>query len=298
MITMTWTGNRIRRFSSSACGSLAEPGFKSCECLAGIDGDPMIDSRAIALGMRGDGDRTKRETSACRIPSSVWMRPSGWTALLALLAIIGTTEASAQPELRVYKEDQEASHLFIVTGRGGLLGFLGHDHSILAREWRAELCMNDTVPPGSHGTLIIGTHGLEIDSDSALALAEIGRSPSYDDIAELQEKMLSSEYLAADDHPLIRLEATATQDVGNGDVQAAGAIAVRGITREIEVPLRLQDTSGDTVRLSGTVTVRHTDFGIEPETIFRVVRVADPVILNFVITALPTTERCEAMPPR
>jgi hypothetical protein len=259
---------------------------------------PQIGRRHFALETRGDGDRTKREPSTRPTPSSVRMCPSGLTALLALFALVGTTEASAQPELRVYTADQEASHLFIVTGRSGLLGFLGHDHSILAREWRAELCMGDPIPPGSHGTLVIGTHALEIDSDSALALAGIGRSPSDDDIAELQEKMLSSEYLAAEDHPLIRLEATTMQEGGDGDVQAVGAITVRGITREIEVPVRLQDTGGDAVRLSGTVTVRHTDFGIEPESIFRVVRVADPVALNFVITALPTTERCEALPPR
>lgn len=216
-------------------------------------------------------------------------------AFLALLAMVGATEASAQPELRVYTADREASHLFMVTGRRGLLGFLGHDHSILAREWRVELCMGDSVPAGSHGALVIGTHSLEIDSDSALALAEIGRSPKDGDIAELQEKMLSLEYLAADEHPLIRLEVTAVQP--GGDVRAAGALTLRGATREIEFPLRLQDMGGDAVRLSGTVTVRHTDFGIEPESIFRVVRVADPVALNFVITATPTDERCEAMPP-
>lgn len=215
------------------------------------------------------------------------------TAVAAILLLGGAAAGASAQELQLYSVDRASSHLYVVTGRSGLLGFLGHDHAILAREWTVEVCTEDTVPTGSRGSIVIETGSLEIDSDSALALAGIGRSPGEDDIREIQEKMLSPEYLAADEHPEIRIETTTVQPEEAGSVLAEGEVTVRGIPSEVEFPVEVERLNDEGLRLSGLITVRHTEFDMEPESIFRVVRVSDPVDLHFLLTAVPTGERCD-----
>jgi hypothetical protein len=203
---------------------------------------------------------------------------------LALVAAAGThaQQARAQQEgLHAYELDAGESWLVVVTHRSGLLSFLGHEHAIVPSEWSADLCLAEPVPTGAGGTLDIPTAALVIDSDSARALAGLGGGPDADKVRELQDKMLDAEHLDAQGFPRIRLEARAQQAADGGTTVARVDLTLHGVTRELEAPVAIEADGEGRLLLSGELRIRQRDFGIEPESIAGVVKVADPVVVRF-----------------
>jgi polyisoprenoid-binding protein YceI len=216
---------------------------------------------------------------------------AGW---VAALAGAGPAPALGQgvPEWAV---DHTASSIWVTTESGGLLGFLGHDHAILPADWSAELCLTEPLGEGSRATLTLATASLEVDTEAALAVAGMDDGPSEEDRREIREKMLSSRYLAAEEHPEIRLEVRATGPAEEGRLPAMGTLHARGASAEVEVPVEL---SGDGERMTfrGEAEVRQTALGMEPESVAGVVNVADEVTLHFDLVAEPTGARCGERP--
>jgi polyisoprenoid-binding protein YceI len=62
-------------------------------------------------------------------------------------------------------------------------------------------------------------------------------------------------------------------------------LLLRGGAREITVPVRVARLESGAFRFSGEFDVRQTDFGIQPESIAGVVKVADPVTIRFDVIA-------------
>lgn len=197
-------------------------------------------------------------------------------------------------ELTEYAVDRNASRLYLVTHRAGLLSFLGHEHGIVPLEWEAQLCLADPIPAGGHGALTLRTQSLRIDSDSARAVAGLGKGPGSDDVLVIQRRMLDSDHLAAEQYPEIRLEAIAAAPEEGGQVLVRGTITMRGVSRAIDLPVRVERSEGG-IHLSGSLTIRQRDFGIEPESIAGVVKVSDEVDLHFSLVAVPTERSCSAM---
>src|SRR3954464_6339559 len=55
-----------------------------------------------------------------------------------------------------------ASRLEVRTGKAGLLGFAGHEHVILAREFSGRVVLYRDQPARSHVAITIVTSGLEV----------------------------------------------------------------------------------------------------------------------------------------
>lgn len=208
------------------------------------------------------------------------------------VAAAGVAPVTGQETLRSYALDQERSSLVVVVHRAGLLSFLGHEHAIVPEEWRADLCLAEPVPRSAHGNVVIQSRSLLIDTDSARALAGLGGGPGEDDLAELQENMLDAEHLDALSYPeiVIRVDSVATESAG--ELVGFGGFTLRGITREISVPLRLEVPNDGTTRLSGTLRIQQRDFGIEPESKAGLVKVSNDVDLHFLLVATPTDLPC------
>lgn len=73
-----------------------------------------------------------------------------------------------------------------------------------------------------------------------------------------------------------------------------GTTTIRGVTRDVAFPVRVDDTDDGTVVLTGSLRVRQRDFGIEPESRVGLVKVADEVDLQFALHASPTERTCSA----
>lgn len=203
--------------------------------------------------------------------------------LLAAVALVFTcgTRGSASG----YSVDPGGSWVVAVTETAGLAGFLGHRHSILVTDWSADVEWRPEAPAASRATVTVPTASLRIDTERGTALAGLDDRPSPEDVAEIQDKMLSAENLAAAGHPELRLEVTAVEPRGGG-LRASGRLTVRGRTVPVRFPVAVEESGGGAV-FSGTFTVKQTDFGIEPESIAGLVKVADPVEVRFRIALRP-----------
>lgn len=197
-----------------------------------------------------------------------------------------------------------ASHLYVVTHRSGLLSFMGHEHAIIPMDWDGAACLPDPVVAGARGVLVLRTPSLVIDSDSARSLAELGGGPGGDDVNDIQQTLLDEGHLAAEAHPEIRLEST-VEEVLAGEAEGASGLGirsrltVRGKTREYVHRAWMEELEEGTLRIDGALEVRQTDFGIEPESVFGVVKVSDPVDLHFRLILTPSDQSCvpDSLPP-
>ena len=222
----------------------------------------------------------------------------GAALLVALAWSAGAHESSKRPgpsldrapageggqggEETTYRIDTRESWVVAVTEKAGALGFLGHRHSVLVTDWTAEIDWRPSEPGASRAHVTVPTAALRIDTERGRELAELEEGPSADDVAELQETMLSPENLAASEHPEIRFEVTGVERTGARDLEVEGRLTLRGRSRTVRFPVRVEPgRGGGATYFSGSFTVHQSDFGIEPESIAGVVKVADPVVVRF-----------------
>ena len=98
------------------------------------------------------------------------------------------------------------------------------------------------------------------------------------------QNMLRPEVLDAERHPEIRVHSVAISGSFQQPLVRA-AVNLRGVTREIEMPIALQ-VVGSHIEASGSVQLRQTDFGITPFSVAGgAVQVADEFDVRFRIVA-------------
>lgn len=156
--------------------------------------------------------------------------------------------AAAQPV--VYTILPAASLLQVHTGKGGLLGGLGHEHDVRAHAYAGTVVYDPEDPSRSRVTLIVPTDSLEvvIADDSS-------------DIPEITEAM-RRKVLRVDSFPEIRFSSTGVT-VRDSTLHLLGDLTMAGVTRPVEVDLVLGVTP-QILHARGSFAVKQTDFGIRP----------------------------------
>lgn len=215
-------------------------------------------------------------------------------ALLATVLVVALAIASAPAHAQGVRHeiDHQRSTVHVVTGRAGALGFLGHDHAILATEWTGGICFAPDEPSASDVRVTVATSSLVIDTDLAVDVAGTSWRPDSDTIHELRTRMLGPEFLDADEHPEIRFASRSVTTEANGDLVAEGPFTLHGRTRIVRAPVSVTHAPDGTVRFQVRMSARMTDYGIEPETNLGVVDVADEFDLFVDVVTRPTTEPC------
>ncbi len=210
--------------------------------------------------------------------------------VLLLLALPSGLDAASLK----FTAGPEQSNLYVVTHRAGALGFLGHEHAILATDWSATLCFDPQAPASSPvgGEITVSTKALRIDTDPARRLAGLGKGPGEEDVRKLQQKVLAPDNLAAENHPRLHFKLRSVTPGEGGKLEARGTITVRGVTESVRFPVQVEPLRTDRVRLLGQLRLKQTAFGIKPESVAGVVNVADAVDVHFEILARPTGEGC------
>jgi polyisoprenoid-binding protein YceI len=216
-------------------------------------------------------------------------RAASLTALaLALTAAPLVAQGNSIP-LHV---DDAASRIFVVTHRTGLLSFLGHEHAILAQKWTADVCLDEPTHTASRATLSIDARALDIDADSARALAGLGGGPSDKQRTQIYAKLHNAKGLATGEYPEIRFETVSVAHAGTGKLRIRGRMTIKGVTRDIELPVTVGQHDSGQILFSAKTSFRQSDFGIRPESIAGVVKVADLVDLHVSIVGRPVVARC------
>lgn len=188
-------------------------------------------------------------------------------AAVALLAHSARAQDVA-PDSIVYVL-ASASRFDVRTGKAGLFGFAGHDHLIRARAVSGRVVYRPERPVDSRVEIVLQTDSLEVLTPP--------------DTAEIRKvtQVMRAEVLHTDQYPTIEFVATGvTAEPGGFRVQ--GRLTLAGVTRDVIADAQVE-AGRDTLRATGSFSVKQTDFGIRP---YRggpggTVRVADRATISF-----------------
>src|SRR5262245_32167161 len=205
-----------------------------------------------------------------------------------LLTLALTLPPLASSEPRALVVDPVRVHTLAVTGKGGLLSFLGHRHAVQATEWSADLTFDAEDPARSRLRLLVPVRGLRIDTERAIALAGLTSRPSENTVQELQEKMTGPRFLDAARFPEIVFESQTVARAGEGILRVAGSLRLHGHRRPVTTDVRVTRVDATAYRFTGELPVKQTDYGMKPESVAGVVDVADEVVIRFDVTARPS----------
>ncbi|MEZ4416499.1 MAG: YceI family protein [Gemmatimonadota bacterium] len=144
------------------------------------------------------------------------------------------------------------SRLEVLTQRGGLLSFFGHDHLVRAERFEGTLSYSPADPSAASVRLVVDAASVRVltSADSA-------------DLGTIQRDM-ELKVLKPSEFPTI--EFTSDEVEADGDrLRIKGVLALVGVERPVELDAVLA-AEGDTLEASGEFEIRLRDFGIEPPT--------------------------------
>lgn len=217
-----------------------------------------------------------------------------WFAALFVLLWLSPLAIAGTAALDV---DRTKSFVAVRLFKGGIGAFFaGHEHGILATEWSAALCYDPDNWAGSSVTLAIPVKSLRIDTEEARRKVGLDptNGPKPADVREIQDKMLSRENLDAAEHPEIRFHTTSIQRKGNDGLALAGPLTIRGRTHIASIPVSFARINDHSLRFSGKLAVKQTDYGIEPASVAGVVKVKNEVEVRLEIYATVSPRSCAA----
>ena len=155
-----------------------------------------------------------------------------------------------QPRDSVVYELAPASRLEVTTGKSGLLGFAGHEHTVRAMKFSGRIVRYPDRPALSHVSISIATVGLEVLTPPDTAEIRKVTATMREDVLDVAR------------YPEITLVSRSV--AGSADtLHLVAALTIRGQTREI-APIVVLRIHGDTLRATTSFTVKQTDFGIRP----------------------------------
>lgn len=172
------------------------------------------------------------------------------TALLVTGLALGLRTVRAQAPDSVRYVLQHESRFEVETGNAGLFKFAGHEHVVRARAFAGWVVHYPGDPTRSRMELVVRAESLEVLTP-----------PDTEEIRKVTAAM-RTDVLDIAHHPEIRFVSTAVNLIPGG-LRVLGNLTIVGVTREASCDVRL-GTSADTLRASGTFSIKQTDFGIRP----------------------------------
>ena len=188
----------------------------------------------------------------------------------------------------------EDSFVAVRLDKGGLFAFAGHQHGILATEWKAEVCFDPERLEQTSVRFSIATPGLRIDTAEARRRAELepDSGPGEDDVVEIQRTMLAPENLAAEEHPAVTFQSSSARSTGQGRIELRGDLTIRDRVRPIVLPVEIRLQPDGRVEFIGEGKLKQSDYGIKPVSIGGVVKVKDQVTTLFQVAGRLTDRPC------
>jgi len=190
--------------------------------------------------------------------------------MLGLILLIALSQAA--PRDSVVYILSPASELQVSTGKAGLLGFAGHEHTIRARAFSGRIVYHPDSVAASRIEITVWADSLEVLTP-----------PDTEEIRKVTAAM-RTQVLDVASFPEIRLVSRQVELNGQR-LEMTAALTIKDQTRDVPLSVEL-NIGADTLRAVTSFAVKQTDFGIRP---FRggpggTVRVADRV--TFAISAV------------
>lgn len=203
----------------------------------------------------------------------------GGAAYVVLPGTPGATDPRPAATTRAeYRLDGKGSRLTVETETVGLSSMFGHDHKFVARDLAGKITLVPETPESAALELTVRGDALNLVEDVS------------DDTHREIETALREAVLETAKFPEISFRSramTATKNVdGSFDIKLTGDLNLHGVRRKMTVPAHVTMTSDGSLRASGALELRQTDFKIKPYTFAKgTVRVRDYVALSFDVLA-------------
>jgi polyisoprenoid-binding protein YceI len=204
------------------------------------------------------------------------MRISGWAGACAL--VLGPSAGSAGD---VYRVDPASSEILVQVGKAGLFKFAGHTHEVAAPIGEGRIEADAADLSRSSVTLTF----------QASALRVTGKGDPPEDVPKVQEAMVGPKVLDAPRFAQIVFTSRKVSGRAVGEtafeLQVEGELALHGVTKALNVPVRIDKAADGTMTATGKTVLKQTDFGIKPVSVAGVVNVRNELDLSFRVVARP-----------
>jgi polyisoprenoid-binding protein YceI len=168
-----------------------------------------------------------------------------------------------------YTFGPEQATLTVHTGKGGAAAKAGHNLTIDVTDWSAELQIADD-PAQTTVTLSADPRSLTVREGHG------GMQTLGDDDKAGIAQTIDDEVLKG--RPIAFASDTVASDGNGGPLRVSGRLTLYGN----EVPVTFELTCADGETLTGTATLRQSDWGIKPySTLFGTLKVLDDVRIDF-----------------
>jgi len=155
----------------------------------------------------------------------------------------------------VWSIDSQQSLITVIVHRGGALARLGHDHAVASRTVQGFV-----APDQGRADLLFRLDAMTVDEPGLRKEAGFDTQPSQAAIDGTRSNMLTK-VLDADHFPLVRIH---VERAGNDEgAPLRAAITLHGVTRQYAIATLIEKHPGG-LRASGSVSIKQSDFGIEP----------------------------------
>lgn len=200
------------------------------------------------------------------------------TTLAMAGVLVGGCLAPAAAAPRNYRVLGE-SRITVHVGKGGLFKFAGHEHEIVGHAKGGEIVADDADLSRSSVATVWDAKGLVVS---------LTKDEPAEDAPKVQAKMLGPEVLEVDRYPEVTFRSVSVEGAAAGadqwDLKLAGDLTIHGVTQRVSLPVHVV-RKGATLRTTGHLTIRHTDFGLKPISVAGVVKVKNELTLDFDIIA-------------
>jgi polyisoprenoid-binding protein YceI len=195
--------------------------------------------------------------------------------------VLASSQANAADA--VYALDEGKSSVVVHVGKAGLFSIAGHEHVVNAPRLHGEVLAAAEDLSRSRVTLSFET--------SALRVQEKGEPAG--DAPKVQEAMLGPQVLDVSHFPTVTFTSKTVTGKstaqGGYDLEISGDLSLHGVTRSVALPLRVE-LSGDTLKASGRLVLRQSEYGISPVTVAGVVKVKDELTIDYAFVATKATQ--------
>jgi polyisoprenoid-binding protein YceI len=140
---------------------------------------------------------------------------------------------------------------------------LSHDHVMLARGWSGTVRWHPSDASECLIEVSLPVSKLAVDTASMRSAVGYDSELSDSQRETVKKNMLARDQLDAGSHPNITFRSTSCSGT-TGTVQVTGSLSIRGVSKQITVPLSVSLDGGFSAR--GSFRARHSDFGFQPYT--------------------------------
>lgn len=176
----------------------------------------------------------------------------------------GVDTLSPGPRTYALESDLERSHLYVQIFSASL----GHDHVVRATRWDGSIQFDPANLAGCAVSVTVAVEGLDPERDEMRDLIGQDRV-SGSDRDQIREHLRGEEQLNLAKYDTLQFTSTSCELMGErgaagaAQVSVRGDLTVRGVTREVSLPLEVA-LDEERVAARGALTARHQDFGFEP----------------------------------